>query len=149
MRRWRPWIAPLLGLALYLAVAASPEALSGVLKVLEPPGNVTAPVTNTACITNAWFVNGLPANATWATNIATVLPAGTIGDFVWRDLDGDGAQDAGEPGVAGVTVSISAPGVNLGNGAPFWDPDLLKDTVVKANLEGWSVHIHALGGALP
>jgi len=86
-------------------------------KVLEPPGNVTAPVTNTACITNAWFVNGLPANDTWATNIATVLPAGTIGDFVWRDLDGDGAQDAGEPGVAGVTVSISAPGVNLGSGS--------------------------------
>jgi uncharacterized repeat protein (TIGR01451 family) len=86
-------------------------------KVLEPPGNVTAPVTNTACITNAWFFNGLPANDTWATNIATVLPAGTIGDFVWRDLDGDGAQDAGEPGVASVTVSISAPGINLGNGA--------------------------------
>jgi len=86
-------------------------------KVLEPPNNVSATVTNMACITNAWFANGLPANESWATNIAPVLPAGTIGDFVWRDLDSDGVQDAGEPGLAGVTVSISAPGVDLGNGA--------------------------------
>jgi len=39
------------------------------------------------------------------------------------------------------------PGVNFGNGAPFWDPELLKSTVVKLNLEGWPVHIHALGDA--
>lgn len=29
-----------------------------------------------------------------------------IGDRVWRDTDGDGIQDAGEPGVAGVTVRL-------------------------------------------
>jgi len=31
---------------------------------------------------------------------------GTIGDRVWEDLNGDGDQDAGEPGLAGVTVSL-------------------------------------------
>ncbi|WP_299159971.1 SdrD B-like domain-containing protein, partial [Accumulibacter sp.] len=31
-----------------------------------------------------------------------------IGDRVWSDLDGDGQQDAGEPGVAGVTVELYA-----------------------------------------
>ncbi|NNM30440.1 MAG: hypothetical protein HKO57_13040, partial [Akkermansiaceae bacterium] len=31
---------------------------------------------------------------------------GTIGDFVWRDRDADGIQDAGEPGLAGVTVNL-------------------------------------------
>ncbi|MGB5177060.1 MAG: SdrD B-like domain-containing protein, partial [Thermoanaerobaculia bacterium] len=31
---------------------------------------------------------------------------GTIGDRVWLDEDGDGAQDAGEPGLAGVTVNL-------------------------------------------
>ena len=31
---------------------------------------------------------------------------GTIGNFVWDDLDGDGVQDAGEPGVDGVTVEL-------------------------------------------
>jgi hypothetical protein len=32
--------------------------------------------------------------------------AGSIGDFVWNDLDGDGLQDPGEPGLAGVTVEL-------------------------------------------
>ncbi|MCL4205900.1 MAG: DUF4347 domain-containing protein, partial [Pirellulaceae bacterium] len=30
----------------------------------------------------------------------------SIGDFVWEDLDGDGIQDAGEPGVQGVQVTL-------------------------------------------
>ncbi len=30
----------------------------------------------------------------------------TIGDFVWNDLDGDGVQDGGEPGLSGVTVYL-------------------------------------------
>ena len=29
-----------------------------------------------------------------------------IGNFVWRDNDGDGVQDAGEPGIQGVTVTL-------------------------------------------
>ena len=29
-----------------------------------------------------------------------------IGDFVWLDTDGDGLQDAGEPGIAGVVVRL-------------------------------------------
>jgi hypothetical protein len=29
-----------------------------------------------------------------------------IGNFVWHDLDGDGLQDAGEPGIAGITVQL-------------------------------------------
>ncbi len=36
-----------------------------------------------------------------------VTPA-TIGDFVWDDLDGDGVQDTGEPGVGGITVELLA-----------------------------------------
>ena len=30
----------------------------------------------------------------------------TIGDFVWEDLNRDGIQDGGEPGVEGVTVNL-------------------------------------------
>ncbi|MCM1988047.1 SdrD B-like domain-containing protein [Methanococcoides seepicolus] len=33
-------------------------------------------------------------------------PAIYIGDLVWEDLNGNGIQDAGEPGIAGVTVSL-------------------------------------------
>jgi hypothetical protein len=32
--------------------------------------------------------------------------SGSIGNFVWRDLNGNGIQDAGEPGIAGVLVSL-------------------------------------------
>jgi hypothetical protein len=37
---------------------------------------------------------------------------GTIGDVVWRDLDGNGIQDAGEPGIAGATVYLRNPADN-------------------------------------
>ena len=33
-------------------------------------------------------------------------PRGSIGDFVWDDQNEDGIQDAGEPGVQGVTVRL-------------------------------------------
>ena len=31
---------------------------------------------------------------------------GTIGDRVWNDLDGDGIQDAGEPGIVGASIAL-------------------------------------------
>ncbi len=31
---------------------------------------------------------------------------GCVGDFAWQDLDGNGVQDAGEPGLAGVTFLL-------------------------------------------
>ena len=39
-----------------------------------------------------------------------LAPAVSLGDFVWWDEDRDGAQDAGEPGVGGVTVNLYHPG---------------------------------------
>ena len=35
-----------------------------------------------------------------------VVGEASVGDRVWEDTDGDGVQDAGEPGIAGVTVAI-------------------------------------------
>ncbi len=37
----------------------------------------------------------------------------SVGDFVWNDLNKDGIQDAGEPGIAGVAVSLYGEGGNL------------------------------------
>ncbi len=34
------------------------------------------------------------------------LPYGSIGNFVWNDLNGNGVQDSGEPGLAGVTATL-------------------------------------------
>ena len=39
--------------------------------------------------------------------------AGSVGDFVWLDFDADGAQDAGEPGIPGVDVSVVWAGFDL------------------------------------
>ncbi|MEE8523016.1 MAG: SdrD B-like domain-containing protein, partial [Thermoanaerobaculia bacterium] len=38
--------------------------------------------------------------------LATVLPAATVGDFVWEDDDGDGVQDIGETGLSGILVEL-------------------------------------------
>ncbi|MDQ2824759.1 MAG: hypothetical protein M3R29_04865, partial [Verrucomicrobiota bacterium] len=51
----------------------------------------------------------LPLNTSSDTSVDfgyTPIPAGQIGDFVWKDLNGDGIQDAGEPGIDGVTVTL-------------------------------------------
>ena len=51
-----------------------------------------------------------------ATVIDPVSPGGQVGDRVWLDVDRDGVQDIGEPGISGVTVElrngICTPGVN-------------------------------------
>lgn len=87
--------------------------------VLEPPGNVAATTTNAAVMTNAMFVNGTPLNSATSKVASTVSPAGSIGDYVWRDIDGDGVQDGGaEAGIGGVSVKLTPPaGVDVGNGA--------------------------------
>ncbi|MEZ5545678.1 MAG: SdrD B-like domain-containing protein [Lysobacteraceae bacterium] len=42
--------------------------------------------------------------------LVSALPAAAVpinvGNFVWEDIDGDGVQDAGEPGMAGVIVQL-------------------------------------------
>ncbi len=97
--------------------ASGGYAVSVTFEILQPPGNSTTPVTNAVAITNAFFMNGRAASPVTDLDVATVLPAGTIGDYVWRDLDGDTVQDANEPGVANVTVRLTPPaGVDLGAG---------------------------------
>ncbi|MGD9613579.1 MAG: SdrD B-like domain-containing protein, partial [Kiritimatiellia bacterium] len=87
-------------------------------KLLEPPNNTNAVVTNTTWVTNAYFQGGAHANSATSSVVVTQFPAATVGDYVWRDLDADGVQDAGEPGVANVAVSITPPaGIDLGRGA--------------------------------
>ena len=72
---------------------------------------VTVPAGATQLTVQAISAGGvLPASFAWigATlslpNPPPVLAA--LGDFVWHDLDKDGIQDAGEPGIAGVTVNL-------------------------------------------
>lgn len=53
-----------------------------------------------------------------------VTPTGLyIGDFVWEDLNGNGLQDLGEPGIDGVTVNLlgAGPDGNFGTGDDIAD----------------------------
>jgi len=87
-------------------------------KLLEPPNNTNTVVTNTTWATNAYFQGGAHANSATSSVVVTQYPAATVGDYVWRDLDGDGVQDTNETGIANVAVSITPPaGIDLGRGA--------------------------------
>ena len=66
--------------------------------------------------------NGSPANVSLPTDSSTdetidfgyVTPCnGSIGDFVWHDLNRNGLQDSGEPGISGVTLHLYDSGHNL------------------------------------
>ena len=61
-------------------------------------------ITNTARISEREVYDPNPNND---TNSVVIVPkAGKIGDFVWEDLNMNGQQDPGEPGVAGVVVRL-------------------------------------------
>lgn len=44
------------------------------------------------------------------------LPMAKLGNFVWEDVNGNGIQDMGEPGIGGVTVTLDATDAN---GMPY------------------------------
>ncbi|MBK9159080.1 MAG: SdrD B-like domain-containing protein [Propionibacteriaceae bacterium] len=76
----------------------------------------SAPLTadikpNTASVTGN-PPNGKPVTAT-DTAEATVF-SGSVGDTVWYDVDGDGVQDAGEPGIQNATVTVTVKDPNTG-----------------------------------
>ncbi|WP_290439155.1 SdrD B-like domain-containing protein, partial [Arthrobacter sp. SW1] len=105
------------------------------VQLLDPAGNpVGAPVENVPTNGEGGFttpltvpegsapgeysVKGTDAEGGTDTAPLTVTDGsaagpGSIGDRVWSDLDSDGVQDAGEPGLAGVTVNLLD-----GQGAP-------------------------------
>ncbi|WP_414579623.1 SdrD B-like domain-containing protein, partial [Anabaena sp. CCY 9402-a] len=78
------------------------------LDVQKPVTPPTVSLSNTATVTApTGFTDTNPNNNT-ATDTNTIVPVSTvkIGDRVWYDADGDGVQDTGESGVAGVNVKL-------------------------------------------
>jgi len=76
-------------------------------RVLEPAANSTdSNAINTASVTWAELANGQSANDDTDSTTVIVKPTGSIGNFVWRDSDGGADQDAGEPGLEGITVEL-------------------------------------------
>ena len=89
------------------------------VQVVTPAGWELTSRTNGPdnCLDSDADATGLSACVTLAggtTNLCTdfgFFKRAGVGDFVWNDADADGIQDAGEAGVAGVTVQLLACGV--------------------------------------
>lgn len=81
----------------------------------------------------------------------------SIGDTVFIDLDADGVQDAGEPGLAGVVLTIRYAGANgvLEDGVPGNDDVVFTETTdvdghyLRANVPAGLVRVSYDPGALP
>lgn len=70
------------------------------------PGATSGQVIVTATAKPGFFIPPA-AQSTWTIELGDYLPCpGSIGNRVWNDTDGDGVQDAGEPGVEGVVVEL-------------------------------------------
>ncbi|MBL8146378.1 MAG: DUF11 domain-containing protein, partial [Anaerolineae bacterium] len=82
------------------------------------------PSTRLTAVTN--LIAG-EVDPTWD---AGLVPVASLGDRVWYDNDFDGIQDAGEPGVPGVTVRLLDAS---GNQATRDDGSLIPDVVTDAN----------------
>ncbi len=78
------------------------ELEAGTYRVRVDESTVTSGFVRTGG-TNPSIVNLAGADVT-DRNFGYQQQDASIGDFVWNDLDGDGVQDAGEPGLSGVTV---------------------------------------------
>ena len=69
---------------------------------------INADLPGSTTIKNQASVSGLDLQ--YDPNVEIVIEPpdanSRIGDFIWFDLDGDGVQDAGEPGIPGVTVEL-------------------------------------------
>jgi SdrD B-like protein len=50
---------------------------------------------------------GGPAREDFTVDLGLAPPTNRLGDFAWEDKDGNGLQDAGEPGLAGVKVTLN------------------------------------------
>lgn len=69
--------------------------------------NVSATLTpGPYCNTYSVTQNAVPI--TTGSEGCVSVAGGKIGDLIWRDWDGDGMQDTGEEGIAGVTVQLYA-----------------------------------------
>lgn len=63
-----------------------------------------AKVDNTATVTSTLRNGG--TGPTDTDTVSTPVPTAALGDFVWLDLNGNGLQDAGEPGLPNVKVNL-------------------------------------------
>lgn len=94
----------LLGTLLILLLMASTSATYATQPQFEQAlATITLTRTSTPDGRPVEVAQGIAAVTNTPTRTPTPI---NIGNFVWDDRDGDGRQDAGEPGIAGVSVQL-------------------------------------------
>ena len=85
-----------------------PIANGYVVTVTNPPVGLTQSYDEDGTATaNTSVVNLTTPNQEYLTADFGYAPSsGTVGDYIWSDVNGDGQQDPGEIGLAGVTVYL-------------------------------------------
>ncbi|MDA0323257.1 MAG: C25 family cysteine peptidase, partial [Verrucomicrobia bacterium] len=73
---------------------------------VDTPSAVTN-IINEACVTSDQRLFAV------CSTVTNPLVPGVVGDFVWEDLDGDGAQDGGEPGISNAIVRLRDANSNI------------------------------------
>jgi uncharacterized repeat protein (TIGR01451 family) len=68
----------------------------------------TALTRTSAAFTNIWLASNA-ASSTYPSADAGYSPSANyaLGNRVWHDVDGDGVQDSGEPGIGGVHITVT------------------------------------------
>ncbi len=82
------------------------EVSGGLLATLFAGGDVAVVVTSEFSDFAGDFSVSFGGEAKGTLGRTEIL--GSLGDFVWEDLNGDGIQDLDEPGIAGVKIQLSA-----------------------------------------
>lgn len=90
------------------AGAFTPDDLFSVKVVTVPVGNAGGDIYRNRTSGRA---DGVSQQVGPAARTATVIDS-SVGDLVWDDLDHDGVQDAGEPGIAGWPVTLTGTDVD-------------------------------------
>ena len=89
-------------------------SLTVTVELLDPDEATT--IANTAVVTSTTPDTDETDNEATDATAVEPAPSGTLSGVVWNDIDVDGILDAGEPGIGGVTVTIT--GDPDGDGIP-------------------------------
>ncbi|MEJ2746881.1 MAG: SdrD B-like domain-containing protein, partial [Anaerolineae bacterium] len=113
----------------WLTEPLDPGAADSYNVSLQAPATPPSPPIIENCASASF---GQSAPFTESCTSTRILGSSSLGDFVWQDDDGDGAQDGGETGINDVTVSLYYD-VN-GDGALDDDDLFLESTTTYTNV---------------
>ncbi len=83
---------------------AGPNPLNVAIPGTTPAGNTFARFRFSS--TGGLAPAGLAFDGEVEDYMVTIEPGSVLGDLVWHDLDGNGIQDAGEPGIKGAVAEV-------------------------------------------